>query len=192
MGKNSWLRKTKKVLASIAVIAMTVSMLPVKTVSAEETRTEYPYTLFAVSNEEGAITVNAENLCVNGSVATNGTVVAGDEVTVNGEVLEQEALSMILLGEALAIGPMKEEYGLKFYDLIPKSGNPYCFEVQKYPYLVSGHYVTVTGMLVDEVKKQTMLEISSWGKKYYINYDEYIELVDLHSNYLMCNILYVQ
>lgn len=101
MGKNSWLRKTKKVLASIAVIAMTVSMLPVKTVSAEETRTEYPYTLFAVSNEEGAITVNAENLCVNGSVATNGTVVADGEVTVNGEVLEQEALSMILLGDAL-------------------------------------------------------------------------------------------
>ena len=101
MGKNSWLRKAKKVLASIAVIAMTVSMLPLKKVSAEETRTEYPYTLVAVSNEEGAITVNAENLCVNGSVATNGTVVADGEVTVNGEVLEQEALSMILLGDAL-------------------------------------------------------------------------------------------
>ena len=72
------------------------------------------------------------------------------------------------------------------------TGSNITCQVQKYPYLVSGHYVTVTGMLVDEVKKQTMLEISSWGKKYYINYDEYIELVDLHSNYFMCNILYVQ
>ncbi len=39
-------------------------------------------------------------------------------------------------------------------------------------------YVTITGLMIDNVKGQTILEISTWGEKYYINYEEYIEFVE--------------
>ena len=34
----------------------------------------YPYTLFAGSNEEGALTINSNTVCINGNIATNGTI----------------------------------------------------------------------------------------------------------------------
>ncbi len=42
--------------------------------------------------------------------------------------------------------------------------------------LVNNHYVTITGVIEDTGKYAhgRMLEISSWGEKYYIDYDEYI------------------
>ena len=52
------------------------------------------------------------------------------------------------------------------------------------------HYVTVTGMIVGE--KNRMLEISSWGRKYYIDLDEYISFVDRNDNTLFSNIVYIK
>lgn len=43
---------------------------------------------------------------------------------------------------------------------------------------VHGHYVTVTGLIYDEETTKTMLRISSWGKQYYIDYEEYREYVE--------------
>lgn len=90
-----------------------------------------------------------------------------------------------------SIGPMGED-GVYFYNWMPKENDTYCFEVENDEGLVSGHYVTVTGLLVDDVKKQTMLELSSWGYKFYLNYDEYIRTVEAHSNYLFSNIVYIE
>lgn len=90
-----------------------------------------------------------------------------------------------------SIGPMGE-HGVYFYNWMPKENDTYCFEVENDEGLVSGHYVTVTGLLVDDVKKQTMLELSSWGYKFYLNYDEYIRTVEAHSNYLFSNIVYIE
>ena len=47
---------------------------------------------------------------------------------------------------------------------------------------MNGHYATITGLLIDNVKGQTMLEISSWGKKFYVNFDEYLDYVGITSN----------
>lgn len=47
------------------------------------------------------------------------------------------------------------------------------------------HYVTITGM------DEHWLQIASWGKKYYINRDEYIAYVKEHSARLVSNILYI-
>lgn len=58
---------------------------------------------------------------------------------------------------------------------------------------VSAHYVTVTGMLREESGECTFLEISSWGKKYYICKEEYEELI--HTVFLgiiLGNILYIK
>lgn len=60
------------------------------------------------------------------------------------------------------------------------------------------HYVSVTGVYEtieppnDIHKKSSIyLEISSWGKKFYINYDEYIDYIKKHDNFLFSNILYI-
>ena len=52
------------------------------------------------------------------------------------------------------------------------------------------HYVTVTGMIIGD--KNRMLEISSWGRKYYIDMDEYISFVDRNDNTLFSNIVYIK
>ncbi|SEQ11910.1 hypothetical protein SAMN02910369_01242 [Lachnospiraceae bacterium NE2001] len=52
------------------------------------------------------------------------------------------------------------------------------------------HYVTVTGL--EEYPEQVMLEISSWGKKYYVNYNEYLEYVKKNDNFYFSNILYIK
>lgn len=50
---------------------------------------------------------------------------------------------------------------------------------------VSGHYVTVTAM------DETWLCISSWGKKYYINRQEYMEYARRYSGFLVSNMAYL-
>ena len=52
------------------------------------------------------------------------------------------------------------------------------------------HYVTITGVL--EFEDRTMLEISSWGRKYYVNWDEYYNYVKKHDNFYFSNILYIR
>ena len=52
------------------------------------------------------------------------------------------------------------------------------------------HYVTVTGMYIDDNKRMT--EVSSWGRKYYIDLDEYISYVDRNDNTLFSNIVYIK
>ncbi len=43
---------------------------------------------------------------------------------------------------------------------------------------VCGHYVTVTALIKDEITDRIMLRISSWGKQYYINYEEYWDYIE--------------
>lgn len=52
------------------------------------------------------------------------------------------------------------------------------------------HYVTITGLLEDDEK--TYFEISSWGRRYYIDYDEYTEYVKKNDNYIFSNILWIR
>jgi hypothetical protein len=44
-----------------------------------------------------------------------------------------------------------------------------------------GHYVTITSLLYNKINNKYILEISSWGKRYYIDYDEYVENADIFS-----------
>jgi len=57
-------------------------------------------------------------------------------------------------------------------------------------YLRSGganaHYITATGM------DDNWLQISSWGRMYYMSRDEYIEYIDKHSTDILSNVLYVR
>ena len=51
------------------------------------------------------------------------------------------------------------------------------------------HYMIITGVLEGE---KTMLEISSWGKRFYISYEEYIKYIKKYDNYFFSNILYIK
>ena len=56
---------------------------------------------------------------------------------------------------------------------------------------VSAHYVMVTGMI--ERNGEAFLEISSWGKKYYVNWNEYEDMIQTHFlGNILGNILYIR
>ena len=47
----------------------------------------------------------------------------------------------------------------------------------EYNYSIDGHYFTATGIITDNNTGNTYIRISSWGKEYYISYDEYYEFL---------------
>lgn len=60
--------KFKRLFSGVLSAVMAVSAVPIVSVHAEENSEPYPYTMFASSSDDGAITVNADNFCVNGNV----------------------------------------------------------------------------------------------------------------------------
>ena len=87
----------KRFLSGILSITILTSAIPSVAVFAENDSECYPYTLFAASSNEGAITVNAGNFCVNGNVATNGTIFSSGNMNVNGTVQENANEEMIYI-----------------------------------------------------------------------------------------------
>ncbi len=97
MNKSKLITKAKKLLSGVIATAIAISMMPTVPAMTEETTEKYPYTLFAASSEEGAITINADNFCVNGDVATNGTIVSSGSVNINGKKTENANEYMIYI-----------------------------------------------------------------------------------------------
>ena len=87
----------KRMLSGVLSAAMTISAIPFVSVHADENTNPYPYTMFAASSDEGAITVNAGNFCVNGNVATKGTIVSSGNMNINGTRTENADESMIFI-----------------------------------------------------------------------------------------------
>lgn len=87
----------KRTISGILSLAMTATILPCFPVSAEDSTEKYPYTMFAASDAKGAITVNAGNFCVNGNVATNGTIVSSGNMNINGTRTEQANEEMLYI-----------------------------------------------------------------------------------------------
>ena len=85
----------KRLISGVLSAMMTVSAIPIVSAHAEESAEPYPYTMFAASSGEGAITVNAGNLCVNGNVTTNGTIVSSGNMNINGTRTEHADESML-------------------------------------------------------------------------------------------------
>lgn len=64
----------KRFVAGTLCLTTFTMFHPTLPVYAETELEEFKYTMFASSNEDGAITVNASNFTINGQIATNGTV----------------------------------------------------------------------------------------------------------------------
>lgn len=94
--------KHKRFISIVAVLVLcAIPILQPMTLKAETTEEVYPYTLFAASQEDGAITANVSNFCVNGNVATNGTISASGNFNVNGTKLEHAEQDMIYIPEKI-------------------------------------------------------------------------------------------
>ncbi len=78
----------KRAISSIIAFSLSVSMLSTLPASADEEKHFYPYMLFAGSSDDGAIVSTASNICINGNVATNGTLSFGNNYNINGTITE--------------------------------------------------------------------------------------------------------
>lgn len=67
---------------------------------------------------------------------------------------------------------------------------PYYYKVVQQD--VNSHYVTVTGIIKDDVASRIMLRISSWGKQFYINYEEYRDYIDSYSGTFTSSIVQIK
>jgi hypothetical protein len=69
----------------------------------------------------------------------------------------------------------------------------YCYHTVKNK--IHSHYVTVTGIYRNVEKnspgEKILLRISSWGKKYYINYDEYRDYIDKSGGTFTSSMVYI-
>ena len=55
--------------------------------------------------------------------------------------------------------------------------------------LVRDHYVTVTAVI--ETRDRTMLEVSSWGERYYIDWSDYLKYINTFGTFFS-NIMYIR
>lgn len=82
----------------------------------------------------------------------------------------------------LAIGPnlslRRRKHKLNFY---VKQGDAYVCACQ-----AAAHFVTATAM------EGGYLKISSWGREYYIDMQEYMDYVKKHSCFWICNVFYIR
>lgn len=88
---------------SVATTLVAVSSMPAATVfsAAAANNTAFPYTMFAASTADGAITVNAKHFCINGSLAANGSIVTEKKANINGAKKENVGGEMIFVGDKL-------------------------------------------------------------------------------------------
>jgi len=99
------------------------------------------------------------------------------------EMLKQD-IPVILCIPMMLLKKDKKD-GLTFYQ---RSGEEWQVRT-----VVSGHYVMVTGIVQECGSGEIFMEISSWGKKYYINWNEYEKLIRTHFlGTILGNILYIR
>lgn len=57
--------------------------------------------------------------------------------------------------------------------------------------LLYNHYVTLTGILENEKEGNTYLQVSSWGKKYYVDYQDICNYVDQKKTSIVCDAIFM-
>lgn len=57
---------------------------------------------------------------------------------------------------------------------------------------VNGHYMTITEIIYDQIAGRTMMCISSWGNKYYIDYNEYRDYIANYSGTYTSSLIYIK
>lgn len=76
--------RKKQILSIFLILIMITAIFGNISLRVADLSDLYPYTIFAFSTEEGGISFNADNVCVNGNVATNGTLISTGNINING------------------------------------------------------------------------------------------------------------
>lgn len=84
----------------IAAVTLGVSSASLVPLTASASDTAFPYTMFAGSSAEGAITIDANYFNLNGDIASNGTIVTGNG-NMNGTAYENVGADMLFIGNKL-------------------------------------------------------------------------------------------
>lgn len=100
MKRQSLKRAAAAVTALVTVMTASGAFSALMSASAAG-NTAFPYTMFAGSDADGALTVNAKHFCINGSVASNGTIKNGSRGNMNGRRKEHAAIDMPYIGGTL-------------------------------------------------------------------------------------------
>ncbi|MCR4937851.1 MAG: hypothetical protein K5987_06835 [Lachnospiraceae bacterium] len=74
----------RRITLLVMSIVLVVEAIPISGPLYSYAADMFQYTIFATSDEEGAITFNSSNCCINGSIATNGTIDYSGTLNVNG------------------------------------------------------------------------------------------------------------
>lgn len=94
--KNNFKKCVTRLVAVMLAAAISAGLLPCTLVYAQDKENPvYPYTIFAGSGDDGAITIKADSFNVNGDIATNGTIVASGNLNINGKKTEKAGEQMI-------------------------------------------------------------------------------------------------
>lgn len=93
----------------------------------------------------------------------------------------------------LLIGDGSKNDGVSLYREVGPAGSQR-YVLQKYIQKTCWHYVNITGLLEDHIDGKTILEISSWGERLYISYEDYVDYVERRSSvgYHANNICYIE
>ena len=94
------MKKLKKIIGCFLVVLMILEMVPIHYVRAE-VNNKYPFVIYASGQTVGAISINANNLCINGNIATDGTIVSNKNGNVNGTKLQNTNIGMIYISDKL-------------------------------------------------------------------------------------------
>lgn len=87
----------------------------------------------------------------------------------------------------------EDDYKIKMYQ--PKNTDDWWRKTnQEVVNTFCSHYVTVTAMAEDQISGKNWFQVSSWGKKYYIDCDEYLEYADHYGKWgwIATNILHIK
>lgn len=108
----------KKIIDKIVAICMSVVFTmvlinPIK-INAQE-KEEYPYTIFASLNDEGAICIEGNNICINGDLASKGTIKLPDAYNQNGKLIEKSCDNMIYIFDKIDNEYFKSEETNYYY-----------------------------------------------------------------------------
>lgn len=94
--KNNFKKCATRLVAVMLAAAISAGLLPCTLVYAQDKENPvYPYTIFAGSGDDGAITIKADSFNVNGDIATNGTIIASGNLNINGKKTEKAGEQMI-------------------------------------------------------------------------------------------------
>lgn len=94
--KNNFKKCVTRLVAVMLAAAISAGLLPCTLVYAQDKENPvYPYTIFAGSGDDGAITIKADSFNVNGDIATNGTIIASGNLNINGKKTEKAGEQMI-------------------------------------------------------------------------------------------------